>query len=247
VARGIPKYSLIADQLERDIGKGRYPVGSLLPTENALMTAYDVGRHTVRNAVQTLRARGIVASRQGQGSKVVADGAKTAYVEAIQSFDELLAFGKETRRELIGFELIEADQALADKFRCAVGRRLLQIKMNRRTVDDPSQPIAVLTLWMDALFEPAIDAFESQQRAVADILAEQFGCDTGVVVQTVAAGAVPAEAAETLGVDAGDPALVIEREYAADADSSPHLLVLSICAAETAKIVSRFTASDLAR
>ena len=39
-------------------------------TENELMRAYGVSRHTVRAAVQDLKSRGIVSSQQGQGSKV---------------------------------------------------------------------------------------------------------------------------------------------------------------------------------
>ena len=78
-----PKYSLIADQLMRDIVKGRHKVGSYLPTENELMHAYGVSRNTVRTAVQDLRARGVVSSRQGQGSTVIAASEKSAFAESI--------------------------------------------------------------------------------------------------------------------------------------------------------------------
>jgi len=243
VGRGTPKYSLIADQLERDIRKGRYPVGSLLPTESALMTAYDVGRHTVRNAVQTLRIRGIVASRQGQGSRVVADISRPGYVERVQSFDELIAFAEDTRRELLGWSLIEAEKPLSEKFRCTEGRHLLRVDMRRRALNGQGKPMSAMTLWMDALFEPIVGSLEAEQSAVASLLLERFGCETGIVEQTISADTMSAEVADILGGETGDPALVVERTYARDADSSPHLLALSYCAADTMRLVSRFTAS----
>lgn len=243
MGRGTPKYSLIADQLERDIRQGRYPVGAMLPTENALMTAYDVGRHTVRTAVQALRARGIVASRQGQGSRVVSDGTQTGYVERVQSFEQLVAFAEDSRRHLLGWEPIEADAALAAKFRCAPGRRLLRVDMVRRAVDGRAKPMAAMTLWMDALFEPVIEILETEVSAVANLLFERFGVETGVVTQSVSATTLSADVARILEGAEDDPALVVERVYTRDADASPHLLALSICAADRTRIVSRFTAS----
>ena len=42
------RYSTVAKDLMEGIASGRYPVGSLLPTEFELCDLYDVSRHTVR-------------------------------------------------------------------------------------------------------------------------------------------------------------------------------------------------------
>lgn len=244
MSRTVPKYSLIADQLLREIQAGKLPVGSLLPTESELMRAYGVSRHTVRNAVQDLKSRGIAASRQGQGSRVIADGPASGFVERIQSISELVAFAQETRRELVSQEFVDADEALAGKFECATGRRLLKVKMIRHSVDPGAKPIAFLIFYMDALFETAIEAFESQARSAAEIIREQFGYDIGSVTQTVWADALTEEAATVLGEEPGGPALVIERDYAVSPDRAPHMTVSSVCAARNVKVVSRFTSPN---
>ncbi len=241
MSRAAPKYSLIADQLLREIQAGKLPVGALLPTESELMRAYGVSRHTVRNAVQDLKSRGVAASRQGQGSRVISDRPAAGFVERIQSISELVAFAQETRRELVDSGFVDADEELARKLGCAPGRRLLRVKMIRYSIDPSSEPVAFLTFFMDALFETAIEAFSTQQRSAAEIISEQFGYEIGSVTQTVWADALGDEAAGLLGEKPGGPALVIERDYAVSPDSAPHMTVTSVCAAHNVRIVSRFT------
>ncbi len=61
-----------ADQLERRIAAGEWPVGSRLPTEPELMAQLGIGRSTVREAVRTLARVGLVQVRQGDGTYVTA-------------------------------------------------------------------------------------------------------------------------------------------------------------------------------
>ena len=51
---------------------GEYAQGSKLPTEQALAGRFGVGRSTVREALSRLRSDGIIETRRGSGSHVVA-------------------------------------------------------------------------------------------------------------------------------------------------------------------------------
>lgn len=65
--------SLVAEVSRRiaaDIAAGKLPTGARLPTEQALMEAAGVSRTVVREAVATLRAEGLVITRQGVGAFV---------------------------------------------------------------------------------------------------------------------------------------------------------------------------------
>lgn len=57
-------------ELEQDILKGRFPLGSQLPTESELAEQYRVHRHTVRRALHTLRERDLIRIEHGRGSFV---------------------------------------------------------------------------------------------------------------------------------------------------------------------------------
>lgn len=236
----MPKYSLIANQLMRDIDAGRYAVGDFLPTERELMRAYGVSRGTVRSAVQDLKHRGVVSSQQGSGSKVVAESESNVFAETIQSIDELIAFGQETRRILVDHETVVADAELGDLFGCSPGRRLAQVRMIRKSIGANARTVALITLWMDALLEPVVEELSEFQKSAAEIIQQRFGYKTNSVVQTVQAVRLGTADAQALGVETAAPALAITRVYGAAPDVEPFLVARSLCNAETFRIVSRF-------
>lgn len=61
--------------LGRDIRAGRFRAGEQLPTEQEMIARYQVSRTVVREAIASLRAEGLVVSRQGAGVFVTADDA----------------------------------------------------------------------------------------------------------------------------------------------------------------------------
>ena len=65
--------------LSADIGAGRYPVGSQLPIEPALCEHYGVSRTVLREAMARLKAEGLIETRQGRGSFVLAPSARTPF------------------------------------------------------------------------------------------------------------------------------------------------------------------------
>lgn len=88
-----PEYRRIADDLTARITAGEYPPGTALPSGAALQASYGVSSTTVRAAVRVLAAGGLVESRQGVGTLVLAaeaaEGHDLAGVSA--ALDELAA------------------------------------------------------------------------------------------------------------------------------------------------------------
>ncbi|WP_162948472.1 GntR family transcriptional regulator, partial [Streptomyces europaeiscabiei] len=66
------RHEEIAEALRRAIDREDYTVGSLLPPETELAARYGVSRGTVRQAVATLTAEGLIGSRQGARRVVLA-------------------------------------------------------------------------------------------------------------------------------------------------------------------------------
>lgn len=64
------RWRRIAEEIATDIRSGRFPAGALLPTVMTLADRFDVNRHTVRQALQFLQARGLVSVEQGRGTFV---------------------------------------------------------------------------------------------------------------------------------------------------------------------------------
>ena len=63
----------VAELLEQNILGGRWPVGTKLPTEQALCDDLGVSRTILREAIATLKSQGLVESRQGSGVFVIGD------------------------------------------------------------------------------------------------------------------------------------------------------------------------------
>jgi GntR family transcriptional regulator, transcriptional repressor for pyruvate dehydrogenase complex len=83
----------IAERLAAEIVAGKLAPGDRLPTEQAMVTAMGVSRTVVREAVASLRAEGLVVTRQGAGAFVAADAARRPFrlaADGLLSLQEVL-------------------------------------------------------------------------------------------------------------------------------------------------------------
>ncbi|MEU6850626.1 GntR family transcriptional regulator [Actinacidiphila alni] len=76
-AKAVHLYEAVATRLAEQISQGRYPPGSMLPSETDLMNTFSISRPTARAAVAELRAMGLVESQRGRGSLVRQPTART--------------------------------------------------------------------------------------------------------------------------------------------------------------------------
>jgi DNA-binding GntR family transcriptional regulator len=94
-----PHFADIARNLIEGIISGRFPVGSLLPTELELCAQYATSRHTIRAALHELQQLGLVSRRKNVGTRV----------ESAEPTNEDEAFGVTTRsRKLAAARAITA-------------------------------------------------------------------------------------------------------------------------------------------
>ncbi|MEX5669144.1 winged helix-turn-helix domain-containing protein, partial [Pseudomonas neuropathica] len=84
------RYAVVAKSLLEGISSGRYPVGSLLPTEFELCELYEVSRHTVRAAITQLQNQGLVSRRKRVGTRVEASSPKGGYSQSLASVSDLV-------------------------------------------------------------------------------------------------------------------------------------------------------------
>jgi DNA-binding GntR family transcriptional regulator len=79
LAASQPRYLQLAQTLLNEIEGGKYPIGSLLPTEFALCEQFGVSRATAREAVKRLVQMGLVVRQPRVGTTVRARSASTGY------------------------------------------------------------------------------------------------------------------------------------------------------------------------
>lgn len=63
-------HSFVINEIGSAVVSGRYPVGTTIPNDAALMDRFDVSRTVLREALKTLEAKGLLEARPKVGTKV---------------------------------------------------------------------------------------------------------------------------------------------------------------------------------
>lgn len=206
------RYSLLADSIIGDIGAGRYPVGSLLPTEAELCEQFGVSRHTVREALRKLREMGLVSRHQGIGTRVKAKRGDSRYVQSVDSISDLFTYIKDTRLVVVSRRDLTAGAGDIALLRCAPGQRWHMVEVKRLPASGRMPMVA------SEIYVP--QAYASIARAMADLpvpiytlIEDHYGERIIEVQQVMRPCAIPAKKARILEVRAGFPGLEISRHY----------------------------------
>ena len=125
-----PRYRQIATELSANISRGKFAVGTLLPTEIEICAKYEVSRHTAREALRILTEGGLVERYQGHGTRVVASEPHT-FQRSISSIADLMQYGATTHLTAIKTSRIAADAKIAALVQCEPGTRCVQVHCHR--------------------------------------------------------------------------------------------------------------------
>lgn len=102
----IPLYSQLVGIVKRNITAGTLGPGELLPSEAELCKTFNVSRSTVRQAIGSLEAEGLVVRKQGRGT-FVAEPKMRRKTENVYSFtSEISSMGLTPSSTLIDFEVM---------------------------------------------------------------------------------------------------------------------------------------------
>ena len=83
LASGVKLHEYVADALADRIKAGEWGIGGNLPSESTFCKYYDVSRHTLRHALATLEAQGLILRRQGAPTRVISRDRAVRYVQSV--------------------------------------------------------------------------------------------------------------------------------------------------------------------
>jgi len=239
-----PHFAAIARHLIEGISLGRFPVGSLLPTELELVDRYQTSRHTVRAALHELEQLGFVSRRKKLGTRVESAQPKNEFRPSLASLDDLVQFGTTHVRRVQSIGETTVTGALAKELRCASGTRWLRISSLRVEANDESSPIG----WTDVYVDPAYAEIgkivrKSPDTLISSLIESRYGRRVAEVRQDIRAVSVPKTLATALRVPSGTPALKIARWYL---DTAGHVFEVSVTVhpAERFSVSMRLQRSD---
>jgi DNA-binding GntR family transcriptional regulator len=222
----------LARDLAEGIASGRFPVGSLLPTEFELCEQYGASRYKVRLALQELQDLGLISRRKNIGTRVEAARPPAGFTQSIATVEDLGQFGVEHVRIVRHVDEIVADLALAKDMGCAGGTRWLRISSLRMNGGRRGKPIGWTDVYVDPTYaEVGAMVRESPETLISTLIERRFGRRIARIRQQVHAVSLTPALAEELKAEPGSPALKIVRRYL-DASDEAFEISVSVHPAE---------------
>jgi GntR family transcriptional regulator len=212
-----PVWAQIEERLVERIESGRLAPGERLPPERELAEWLSVSRMTVRQALGSLAARGLLERGVGRGTFVRAPGKVEHDLSGALGFTARLE-----RQGLRAGVLSVAAQELAAPGWVAAALELDAeapvLRVERvRAADE--RPLALEDSWLPAARFPGL--LESDLRgSLYALMRERYGLGPVSAVERLAPVVARAHEARALGVPEGAPLMLVER-VARDADGTP--------------------------
>lgn len=221
---GDHRYIQVARTLRKEIVDGVYPVGSQLPTEHELCQRFSVSRYTVREALRRLREDNLVSSRPRAGTMVVPRPSSHAYVQDVVSINDLLAFATGARFAIESIAMVTIDEELAHRTGLSVGDEWLAVRGFRRA-DGTDAPVCRTEYYINRAFAAVGRMLQNHSGPIFPLIEDLFGLSIVEVRQEISAVQVSPDLAGRLKVEAGTPALEMQRTYITSDDEIAQVTV----------------------
>ena len=202
----------LARHLTEQIESGHYAVGATIPTEAELQQRYDVSRHTVREALRTLKTRGLLTARAGVGTVVRAKAPPSSFMQGFGTLEEVIQFSEATRMKLLERDSLIADAALADRIGAREGQEWLRITLLRHRPREAT-PAGIVQIYLRPEHAEVVAEVESARIPVLRLVERRFGARIAEVVQQIVAARLTPTQARLLQARSGQPALHVTRQY----------------------------------
>ena len=164
-----PLWQQVLDDLERRMASGE--IVDRFPTDRELCEHYGVSRHTVREAVRLLRARGLVERHRGRGS-FVNDVPLVQPLGGLYSLYEAVERQGLPQRSEVLFLGVDRDAEAAARLALPADADLVRLQRLRHAGDEP---LALDSVWLPGdLGRPLLEV-DFSRTALYDELLERTG------------------------------------------------------------------------
>jgi GntR family transcriptional regulator len=202
----MPLWAQLRADLRRRLAVGGFGEG--FPGELALVAEYGVSRHTVRTALQQLRADGVVVAERGRRPRLAGQTAITQPLGAMYSLFASVESTGLSQTSIVRSRDVRADGVVADRLGLEASVPLFRLERLRLAGEEP---LALDTVWLPADIAAPLLESDFTHTALYDELAARTGLRLESGREHIRA-VVPTRAERhLLGIPPSTGALVIDR------------------------------------
>ena len=211
---GTTRTKAIAAELAAEIGAGQYAIGSRFPGDAELRQRYQVGRHTIREALKLLTEQGQIGRRRKTGTFVLATSPVSPYVHSLRDLKGLLDFAEATVLEVRHIGRVATDTRLLGGFEEISDGRWQRVA-GLRLVRGEDTPLCWSEILIPERFSPPREKLLASPMAIYEETLAHNGFRLEYVEQEVTASLLPAAMMPLLCVESHTAALLVKRRYVA--------------------------------
>lgn len=207
-----PRYLELADDLRAQIIGGAIQPDAF-PTENVLCLQYGVSRFTVREALRTLQAEGLIQRKRGSGTVIQPAAARGgALRQPLSNVGEILQYARDTRFAFAREGSVNLPKRIAEQVGLSAKGKWARFR-GLRHQSGGAAPIAVTDAYVHPDLADAADRIDTSGPTIFRQLERLSGVRIAQVTQDIQAVAASAAIADALAVPRRSACLRILRCY----------------------------------
>ena len=204
----LPLHAQVEEALRRSIADGVLPPGLRLPAEEQLVERYAVSRTTIRTAIQSLVARGLVEIRRGKGTFVTQPTITQELTELTGFVEDMQALGRQPSARVLDRRLVAASETVARQLSLQRGAAVARIQRVRLA---DGIPLSFDETYLPRELGEKIMADDLENQPIFSLLEQKYATPLLEAEYRLAAVASHGTVARALGMEAGSPIFLIER------------------------------------
>ncbi len=204
-----PLYRQIKDFLIRSLEEGEWLPGDAIPSEGELATRFGVSQGTVRKAIDEMASENLLVRRQGKGTFVATHSDPFSFYRFLRLVPD---DGSTTHAVSDPFacEQIVATPEVAHVLGLAIGDPVICVKRVLR-FSGVSVVFDEIYLVAELFSGLTLDGLRGGERSLYSLFESDYGVRMIRAEEHLRAVPATSESAGWLGVDIGDPLLLVER------------------------------------
>lgn len=205
-----PKWQQVLDDLEDRLASGE--IEQRFPTDRELVEHYGVSRHTVREAVRRLKARGVIERERGRGSIVRHPELVQRLGTLYSLFQAVEAQGMTQASEVVARDM-QADAEAASKLGLDPDTELFHLERLRNA---DGRPLALDTVWLPPDLGASLLDVDFAHTALYDELEQRVGIRPAAGHEVIEPLVPDEDLRELLELDDDEAVLRIQRTSTVD-------------------------------